>query len=221
MCPSSTGRKLVSEAIEDPKVFETLVVSALPDLNPFQSLFERVRRFPQVIIVQLEGMARGGGAEFVAAADMNFAAIGRGALGQPEALMGIVPSGGGTQYLLHRLGRNKALELLLGVDLFDAQMAERYGWINRAIPADTIAAFVDNLAQNIASLPNGVIAGIKCIVPADDYSMGLESENSAWADLFTQPAAGQLLLGGLKRGAQTPEVEHEIEAMLRELATEL
>ncbi|MBS1078962.1 hypothetical protein JK217_14780 [Gluconobacter kondonii] len=141
--------------------------------------------------------------------------------GGSEALMGIVPSGGGTQYLRHRLGRNKALELLLGVDLFDAQMAERYGWINRAIPADTIAAFVDNLAQNIASLPNGVIAGIKCIVPADDYSMGLESENSAWADLFTQPAAGQLLLGGLKRGAQTLEVEHEIEAMLRELATEL
>lgn len=206
---------------EDPKAFETLAAFALPGLNPFQSLSERVRRLPQVTIVQLEGMARGGGAEFVAAADMSFAAIGRGALGQPEALMGIVPGGAGTQYLRHRVGRNRALEILLGADLFDAQTAERYGWINRAMPADTIGAFVANLAQNIAALPDGVIAAAKRVVPADDYSAGLESENAAWASLFTQPVAGQLLLGGLKRGAQTPEVERKIEVMLRKLVTEL
>lgn len=203
---------------EDPNVFEKLAAFALPGLNPFQSLSERVRRIPQVTIVKLEGMARGGGAEFVAAADMSFGAIGRAALGQIEALMGIVPGGAGTQYLRHRVGRNRALEILLGADLFDAQTAERYGWINRALPADTIGAFVDTLAQNIAALADGVIAGAKQAVPAQDYGEGLESENAAWAGLFTRPAAGRLILGGLERGAQTPEVERNIEVMLRELA---
>jgi hypothetical protein len=58
-----------------------------------------------VTIVKLAGTARGGGAEFVAAADMTFAAIGRAGLGQMEVLAGIVPGGGGTQYPLERAGR--------------------------------------------------------------------------------------------------------------------
>lgn len=205
---------------EDPKVFEKLNALALPGLNPFQSLSERVRRLPQVTIVQLEGMARGGGAEFVAAADMSFGAIGRAALSQVEALMGIVPGGAGTQYLRHRVGRNRALEVLLGADLFDAKTAERYGWINRALPPDSIGAFVDALAQNISTLADGVVAAAKQAVPAEDYGNGLESENAAWADLFARPAAGRLILGGLERGAQTPVVERNIEAMLRELAAQ-
>ena len=203
---------------EDPQIFEKLGALALPGLNPFQSLSERLRRLPQVTIVKLEGMARGGGAEFVAAADMSFGAIGRAALGQVEALMGIVPGGAGTQYLRHRVGRNRALEIVLGADLFDAATAERYGWINRAVPADTIGAFVDTLAHNIAALADGVAAAAKRSLPADDYAAGLALENSAWAGLFAQPAAGQLLLGGLERGAQTPEGERNIESMLRDLA---
>jgi enoyl-CoA hydratase/carnithine racemase len=203
---------------EDPEIFEKLGALALPGLNPFQSLSERLRRLPQVTIVKLEGMARGGGAEFVAAADMSFGAIGRAALGQVEALMGIVPGGAGTQYLRHRVGRNRALEIVLGADLFDAEMAERYGWINRAVPADTIGGFVDTLAHNIAALADGVANAAKQSLPADDYAAGLELENAAWAGLFAQPAAGRLLLGGLERGAQTPEVERNIEVMLRGLA---
>ncbi|KFC61707.1 Enoyl-CoA hydratase/isomerase [Devosia sp. LC5] len=205
---------------EDPKFFEKLTALALPGLNPFQSLSERVRRLPQVTIVQLEGMARGGGAEFVAAADMSFGAIGRAALSQVEALMGIVPGGAGTQYLRHRVGRNRALEVLLGADLFDAKTAERYGWINRVLPPDSIGAFVDALAQNISTLADGVVAAAKQAVPAEDYGNGLESENAAWAGLIARPAAGRLILGGLERGAQTPVVERNIEVMLRELAAQ-
>ncbi|SEP63911.1 Enoyl-CoA hydratase/carnithine racemase [Devosia sp. YR412] len=205
---------------EDAKIFEKLGAITLPGLNPFQSLSERLRRLPQVTIVKLEGMARGGGAEFVAAADMSFGAIGKAALSQVEALMGIVPGGAGTQYLRHRVGRNRAMEIVLGVDLFDAKTAERYGWINRAVPADEIDAFVDTLAQNIANLADGVIAAAKLSLPAEDYSAGLEIENTAWAGLFAQPAAGRLLVGGLENGAQTPVVERNIEAMLRELAAQ-
>ncbi|WNV89106.1 enoyl-CoA hydratase/isomerase family protein [Umezawaea sp. Da 62-37] len=104
----------------------------LPDgVNAFQVVGELLRHQPQVTIVKLAGIARGGGAEFVVAADMAFAAVGRAGLGQVEALMGIVPGGGGTQYLASRIGRNRALEVVLGAALHDAETAERYGWVNR------------------------------------------------------------------------------------------
>jgi enoyl-CoA hydratase/carnithine racemase len=202
---------------QDPEVFEKLAALTLPGLNPFQSLSERLRRLPQVTIVKLEGIARGGGAEFVTAADMSFAAIGRGAISQVEALMGIVPGGAGTQYLRHRVGRNRALEIVLGADLFEAEMAERYGWVNRALPAEGISAFVDDLAKNIAALADGVIAAAKQALPADDFGEGLKIEDAAWAGLVALPAAGHAILGGLERGAQTPEVERNLERMLRNL----
>ncbi|WP_193337393.1 hypothetical protein [Devosia beringensis] len=86
------------------------------------------------------------------------------------------------------------------------------------MPANTIGAFVDTLAHNIAALADGVVAAAKQSLPADDYAAGLDLENPAWAGLFAQPAAGRLLLGGLERGAQPPEVERNLEVMLREMA---
>ncbi|GGJ84538.1 enoyl-CoA hydratase/isomerase family protein [Pseudomonas matsuisoli] len=202
---------------EDPSCFDRLDELTIAGLNPFQSLSERVRRLPQVTIVKLEGIARGGGAEFVAAADMCFAAIGQGALGQVEAVMGLVPGGGGTQYLRRRVGRNRALEIILGAELFDAQLAERYGWINRALPPETINDFVDTLADNIAALTDGVMHAVKRALPADDYSKGFKVENEAWSSLFVRPSTSELVSAALQKGVQTPEGEQHLEKLLREL----
>jgi len=183
--------------------------------NIFQALSEALRTLPQVTIVKLTGMARGGGAEFVVAADLSFAAIGTAGLGQIEALGGIVPGGGGTQYLRNRVGRNRALEIVLGADLFDAQTAERYGWINRALPAEAIDAFVERIARNIADLPEGTIAAAKRALPPDDLSAGMLIEHAAWADQFVKPAAEKLIRGGLAAGAQTREGERRLEELMR------
>lgn len=144
--------------VDAPDSFDALAAEVPAGINVFQALGELLRHQPQVTIVKLAGLARGGGAEFVAAADMAFAAIGRAGIGQIEALMGIVPGGGGTQYLAGRIGRNRALEAVLSADLYDAQTAERYGWVNRAVPADELDDVVDRLARNIAALPEGVVA---------------------------------------------------------------
>ncbi|WP_199440887.1 enoyl-CoA hydratase/isomerase family protein [Umezawaea beigongshangensis] len=187
-------------------------------LNVFQALGEAVRTLPQVTIVKLAGLARGGGAEFVAAADMSFAAIGRAGLGQVEALSGIVPGGGGTQYPLARTGRNRALEIVLGADLFDAETAERCGWVNRALPADEIDAFVDRLARNVADLPDGTIGAVKHALPPGDLSAGMLREHEAWAGRFAGPAAEKLFRGALAAGAQTPDGERHLEDLLRSVA---
>lgn len=187
-------------------------------LNVFQALGEALRSQPQVTIVKLAGTARGGGAEFVAAADMTFAAIGRAGLGQMEVLAGIVPGGGGTQYLLERAGRNRALEIVLGADLFDAQTAERYGWVNRALPAEEIDAFVDRLARGITDLPDGTIAAVKSALPPQDLAAGMLREHEAWASQFARPAAAKLLRDALAAGAQTRDGERRLEHLLRAMA---
>ncbi|GAA2157864.1 enoyl-CoA hydratase/isomerase family protein [Actinomadura napierensis] len=197
--------------------FVELMNAAPKGLNVFQAISEAVRNQPQVTIVKLAGIARGGGAEFVTAADMTFAAIETAGLAQCEALMGITPGGSGTQYLTHRLGRNRALEILLGADLLDAPTAERYGWINRGLPAAEVDAFVDRLSRNIAALPGGVIEAAKLAVPPKDLTEGFVREHDAWASLIARPAAGKLIQGGLERGAQTPEGELRLEGLLRDL----
>ncbi|KGQ13730.1 3-hydroxypropionyl-coenzyme A dehydratase [Beauveria bassiana D1-5] len=203
--------------IDEPHAFDELANAAPDGLNPFQALGELLRSQPQVTLVKLAGLARGGGAEFVAAADMAFAAEKRAGLAQCEALMGIVPGGGATQYLLDRMTRGRALEVVLGAELIEAKLAERYGWINRALPDDDLDSFVERLANNIASLPEGVIQAAKKAIPASDLREGFHREHDAWAGLFARPAAERLIRGGLKAGAQTVEGETRLESLLRDL----
>ncbi|WP_342240761.1 enoyl-CoA hydratase/isomerase family protein [Inquilinus sp. OTU3971] len=203
--------------IDEPHAFDDLARDAPDGLNPFQAFGELLRQQPQVTIVKLAGLARGGGAEFVAAADMAFAAEGHAGLAQCEALMGITPGGGATQYLSSRMTRGRALEVILGGELIDATTAERYGWINRALPAAELDGFVDRLARNIAALPEGVIAAAKKAVPPADLRDGYRREHDVWAGLFQRPAAEKLIRGGLKAGAQTRDGERNLEGLLRAL----
>ncbi|GAA4070125.1 enoyl-CoA hydratase/isomerase family protein [Actinomadura miaoliensis] len=204
--------------VDAPDAFDELAADVPEGVNVFQALGELLRHQPQVTIVKLAGKARGGGAEFVAAADMAFAAIDRAGIGQIEALMGIVPGGGGTQYLANRVGRHRALEAVLSADLYDAQTAERYGWVNRAVPADELDDVVDRLARNIAALPEGVVAAAKRAIAPENLADGLQREHDAWAGQITLPAAERLIRGGLAHGAQTRDGERDLEGLLRKLA---
>lgn len=197
------------------EVLEQLAASAPADVNVFQAVGELLRHQPQVTIVKLAGKARGGGAEFVAAADMAFAAAETAGIGHIEALMGIVPGGGGTQYLRDRVGRNRALEVVLTADLFDAETAASYGWINRALPADQLDEYVDRIVRNIAALPDGVIEAAKLALPAEHITDGLLRENEAWTTQIALPAVQQLMGRGLRNGAQTPTGERALEELMR------
>ncbi|MET9563685.1 enoyl-CoA hydratase/isomerase family protein [Streptomyces tauricus] len=192
-----------------------------PDANLFQGVGELLRHQPQVTIVKLAGKARAGGAEFVAAADMTFAARETAGIGQSEVLMGIVPGGGGTQYLRERVGRNRALELLLTGDLVDADTAAAYGWINRAVPAADLDAFVDSVAEKIAALSPELIAAAKQLVPPADLTDGLRAEHDAWAELVGGDLPPRLMTGALERGAQTPAGERDLESVMRSVAAGL
>ncbi len=204
--------------IDEPHAFDAIARDTPAGLNVFQGLGELVRAMPQVTIVKLAGVARGGGAEFIAACDMAFAASETAGLGQVEALMGIVPSGGAMQYLSTRMSRGRVLEIILGAALFTADEAAAYGWINRALPAPELDVFVDTLALNIARLPEGVAAAAKRVLPLADLASGFAREETEWGQLFANPAAERLIRGGLAAGAQTVAGERNLEALLRRIA---
>lgn len=198
-----------------------LLADAAPHgVNVFQAIGEQIRRQPQVTIIKLAGIARGGGAELVAAADMTFAARNSAKLGQIEALMGIVPSGGGTQYLLERVGRNRALELVLTGDAIDADTAAAYGWVNRVVADGDLDDFVARIAHSIGDLPDGVISAAKTILAPADLTEGYQSEEREWAALIEQPAAVRLMSTSMQRGAQTVDGERNLESLLREINSE-
>ncbi|UOQ69003.1 enoyl-CoA hydratase/isomerase family protein [Hymenobacter volaticus] len=185
-------------------------------LNPMQELHEQLRTLPQVTMAKIAGLARGGGNELLMALDMRFAAIRRTGLAQPEVLMGIIPGGGGTQYLTRLIGAPRALEAILGATLFDAELAERYGWINRALPAEELDEFVAALARRIAALPVGVAAAAKAAVQAaalTPLQQGLATENTLMGGLFQSPAAFERTSRALAAGAQTRAGERDLEGL--------
>jgi enoyl-CoA hydratase/carnithine racemase len=102
--------------------------------------------------------------EFVLACDMRFASCENTQLGQPEVGVGLHPGGGGTERLPHLVGRGRALEIVLGANDFDGDTAERYGYVNRALPDAELDGFVDALARGIASFDRRAIAAAKNLI---------------------------------------------------------
>lgn len=176
---------------------------------------------PQATIAKVEGRCRGGGNEFALALDMRFAALGRAVFCQFEVAVGCVPGGGGTQRLTHLIGRARALEMLLGCEDIDAERAERYGLVNRALPPDTIGPFVERLAMRIASFPADAIRLAKQAVRAAEAGLhaGLLEEQFCAGEALASPGARERLPRFFEMGAQTRAVELNLPEALHRLGT--
>ena len=61
---------------------------------------------------------------------------------------------GAAQHLTRIIGRARALEIVLSAEDYDAELAARYGWANKGLPADVLGGFVRSLAHQIASFPS-------------------------------------------------------------------
>jgi enoyl-CoA hydratase/carnithine racemase len=114
-------------------------------------------------IAVIRGRARGGGSEFTLGCDIRFASREKAIFGQPEVGTGLIPGGGALQRLPLLVGRSRALEIVLGADDFDADNAERYGWINRAIPDAELDAFVAGFVRRVLSFDRQALQTAKSI----------------------------------------------------------
>ena len=176
-------------------------------LAPWPDAALRFERAPFITIASVRGRARGVGSEFIQAMDLCFASRERAILQQPEVPMGFIPGGGGMERLYRRVGRSRALEIIVGGEDFDADTAERYGWINRAIADADLDGFVDGFASRIAGFDRDAIATAKEILrnhagvptPAD-----LRASEERFYDLLARPGAQSRVSSLLQRGLQTP-----------------
>jgi enoyl-CoA hydratase/carnithine racemase len=146
-------------------------------------------------IAVIRGRVRGGGSEFALASDIRFASRERAIFGQPEVGTGLIPGGGALQRLPLLVGRARALEIVLGGSDFDADTAERYGWINRAIPDAGLDAFVADFVDRVLSFDRQALHTAKSIINQSglpDWA-ALQSTQDIFFQSFTWQGAKERL----------------------------
>jgi enoyl-CoA hydratase/carnithine racemase len=192
-------------------------------LHPYLDNLVRLSKVPAVTISAIRGRARGAGSEFVLATDIRFAGD-KAILGHPEVGLGSVPGGGAMARLARLSGRGRAAEILLAADDIPAELAERYGYVNRVLPDTGLAEFVDMLARRIAGFDKEAIADTKALLdwaslpPDEEFGPGLAS----FFRTSGRPENAARVRYLLENGLQTPGgVELDLGHAVGEFATSL
>lgn len=189
---------LVEEIGADPSLKVVTIESANPDffiahystaepksrfgIPPWIDAATKLTQSDVLSIAVVRGRVRGGGSEFTLACDIRFASEEKAIFGQPEVGTGLIPGGGALQRLPLLVGRARAIEIILGGDDFDAKTAERYGWINRAIPDAELDSFVANFVRRIVSFDKQVLSTCKTTI--NRHGLPDKAELQATQDTF-------------------------------------
>lgn len=192
-------------------------------LEAWPDLFVRLTRAAVVSIALIRGRATGNGSELALACDMSFVSREKAVLSQWEVGAGLVAGGGPMARLPRLMGRGRALEVVLASDDIGDDLAEAYGYVNRALPDAELDGFVDALATRIASFDKWAIANTKRLVNA--ASLPPDVEIAAGWDAFiasiNRPAAQDKLKALFELGFYKPgDVEDRLGAYLRGLTAQ-
>ncbi|MGB0148503.1 MAG: enoyl-CoA hydratase/isomerase family protein, partial [Ilumatobacteraceae bacterium] len=191
-----------------------------PELGGFDRMCEAYRTMDKVTIAELRGRVGGGGAELSSACDMRFGDLETFRWNQMEVPLGILPGGGGTQRIPRLIGIGRAMEVVLGADDVDAETAERWGFLNRAMSGDSLSAYVDAVATRIASFPPAAVREAKRAVNASverSLDEGLKYESYLFQVLLRDADAQPSMRQYLDAGGQTRDVELRIGSVMGEL----
>ena len=201
-------RALMTDLEANPSVKVVVFQSANPDffiahldvgkaaeqqdmLGLWRDFVLRLSSTPVVSIAKIRGRTRGIGNEFVLACDMRFASKQSALFGNPELGVGLVPGGGALEWLPRLVGRSRALEIVLSGDDFDADIAERYGWVNRTLEDDHLDSFVDALARRLTSFDREALGAAKAQINrfGTPTAAELQSSSDLFFPLLASPSA--------------------------------
>ena len=230
--------RLANEVVADPTPLVLVLKSANPDFflahfdvaailgfpvdqpatreastdNAYHAMCETFRNMDKITIAQIEGRVGGGGSELSMSFDMRFGVLGKTIVNQMEVPLGILPGGTGTQRMPRLIGRHRAIEVILGGIDLDAETAERWGYLNRALPADEIGPYVDGLARRIASFPEEAVRMAKESINAADrpFADGLRTESYLFQQLIRTDSGRRNMARFLEIGGQTREGELKV-----------
>ncbi|HEY1708176.1 MAG TPA: enoyl-CoA hydratase/isomerase family protein [Rhizomicrobium sp.] len=195
-------------------------VRSTGDDNAYHAMCRRFATMNKVTIAQIEGRVGGGGSELSMHFDMRFGVNGKTIVNQMEVPLGIIPGGTGTQIMPRLIGRNRAMEVILGGIDMPAEDAERWGYLNRAMAANEIGPYVDALARRIASFPVEAVHAAKEAINMSDKPLaeGLREESYLFQQLIRTESGRRAMERFLKIGGQTRDGELCIAELSAEIA---
>lgn len=166
----------------------------------------RLSRAPVVSIAKIRGRATGVGSELALACDMRFGSREKAILSQWEVGAGLVPGGGPMARLPRLIGRGRALEVLLGADDINGEVAELYGYVNRALPDAELDDFVNGLVERIASFDKQAIAETKRLANLADLppDSEIQPEWDAFMTSLARPGTQARLRALMDKGFHKP-----------------
>jgi enoyl-CoA hydratase/carnithine racemase len=201
-------------------------LKALPQgptgLEAWPDILVRITRAPVVSIAKIRGRATGNGSELSLACDMTFASREKALLSQWEVGVGMVAGGGPMTRLPRLIGRSRAMEVLMSSEDIPGDLAEAYGYVNRAFPDAELDAFVDALAARISRFDKWAIANTKRLVNAASLQPDIEMA-AGWDACMASVARPQtqanikafMELGFHKPGDVENRIGHYLEKLQR------
>jgi len=152
----------------------------------FGEAFETLAAFPAVSIAAINGYAMGGGLECALACDLRVAEE-HAVMGLPEASVGLLPCGGGTQWLAWTVGESWAKRMVLLGERIDAETGRRIGLVDEVVPrgqglarALAMAGAVEKQSPSAVRACKRLIQGARTTSPRQ----GLLAEREAFLELF-------------------------------------
>jgi enoyl-CoA hydratase/3-hydroxyacyl-CoA dehydrogenase len=154
------------------------------DVTP---VFETVAAFPRPTLAKVQGYCLGGGLELALACDLRIATE-DSEFGFPEINLGLIPGGGGTQRAMRMLTEARAKELVFRGEHIDAERAENWGLINRAVEDDEFEGTVEAFLDDLLSGPPIALRMAKEVMDEgadENIDAGLRMETQAFGLLLT------------------------------------
>ena len=188
----------------------------------FSHMIKNIKAMKQLSIAFVDGIARGGGNEFVMACDLAYGTE-NAAFAQPELHVNIPTGGQGGVQFARRMGKNKALQaLLVGTD-FTAQQAEALNIITQFVPKAESDAFLKQILLVTRKLELRDIVMYKEIIATSiqDEDAGTEVELGYFLERAKEAKTQVIIAAFLKHGGQTEREANDFQGVFADTAAEL
>jgi len=174
------GEKVFAAGADIKEMAKLNVVGLLNDIRPI--FWRKIAKFSKPIIAVVNGFALGAGCELMMHCDIVIAGD-NAQIGQPEISLGIMPGAGGTQRLLHTVGKSMAMQMVLSGEFINAEQAKNFGLVSEITLPELSYQRALKLAKVIANKsPIAVRIAKESILNAYETTLeaGLASERKAF-----------------------------------------